>query len=49
MLKTRKIKVKSTENEEIIMAMPVTKTIIANIIIIIMMRMRLKIGNRKKI
>ena len=49
MLKTRKIKVKSTENEEIIIAMPVTKTIITKIIIIIMMRMRLKIGNRKKI
>ena len=40
MLKTRKIKVKSTENEEIIMAIAMTKTIITNIIIIIMMRMR---------
>ena len=38
MVKTRKIKVKSIENEEIIMAMTMTKTIITKIIIIIMMR-----------
>ena len=38
MVKTRKIKAKSIENEEIIMA-----------IIIIMMRMIIKIGNRKNI
>ena len=38
MIKTRKIKVKSIENEEIIMAMTMTKTIITKIIIIIMMR-----------
>ena len=49
MVKTRKIKVKSTENEEIIMAMKMTKTIITKIIIIIMMGMRIKIGNRIKI
>ena len=41
MVKTRKIKVKSIENEEIIMTM--AKTIITKIIII-MMRMRIKIG-----
>ena len=48
MVKTRKIKFKSIENEEIIMAMTMTKTIITKIIII-MMRMRIKIGNRIKI
>ena len=47
MVKTRKIKVKSIENEEIIMTM--TKTIITKIIITIMMRMRIKIGNCIKI
>ena len=41
MIKTRKIKVKSIENEEIIMTMIMTKTIIKKIII--------KIGNRIKI
>ena len=45
MVKTRKIKVKSIENEEIIMRMVMTKTIITKIIIKIMMRMRIKIGN----
>ena len=49
MVKTRKIKVKSIENEEIIMAMTITKTIITNTIIAIMMRMRIKIGNQVKI
>ena len=49
MVKTRKIKVKSIENEEIIMTMIMTKTIITQIIIIIMVRMRIKIGNRIKI
>ena len=49
MVKTRKIKVKSIENEEIIMAMTMTKTIITKIIITIMIRMRIKIGNRIKI
>ena len=49
MLKTRKIKVKSIENEEIIMAMTMAKTIITKMIITIMMRMRIKIGNRIKI
>ena len=49
MVKTRKIKVKSIENEEIMMAMKMTKTIITKIIIIIMMRMTIIIGNRIKI
>ena len=49
MVKTRKIKVKSIENEEIIMAMTMTKTIITKIIIKIMMRMRIQICNRIKI
>ena len=49
MVKTRKIKVKSIENEELIMAMTMTKTIITKIIITIMVRMRIKIGNRIKI
>ena len=44
MVKTRKIKVKSTENEEIIMAMKMTKTIITKIMTIILMRIRIKIG-----
>ena len=48
MVKTRKIKVKSIENEEIIMAMTMAKTIITKMIITIMMRMRIKIGNRIK-
>ena len=43
MVKTRKIKVKSIENEEIIMAMTMIKTIITKIITTIMMRMRIKI------
>ena len=48
--KTRLIKVKSIEDEEIIMA--VTKIIITTVrmkIIIIMMIMRIKIGNQMKI
>ena len=49
MVKTRKIKVKSIKNEEIIMTMTMTKTIITKIIITIMMRMRIIIGNRIKI
>ena len=49
MVKTRKIKVKSIENEEIIMAMAMIKTIITKIIITIMIRMGIKIGNRIKI
>ena len=36
MIKTRKIKVKSIENEEIIMAMTMTKTIIRKIFIMTM-------------
>ena len=49
MKKTRPTKVKSIENEEIIMAMIMTKTVITKIIIAIMMRMRIKIYNRIKI
>ena len=49
MVKTRKIKVKSIENEEVIMTTTMTKTIITKIIITIMMRMGIKIGNRIKI
>ena len=49
MVKTRKIKVKSIENEEIITIMTITKTMRTKIIITIMMRMRMKIGNRIKI
>ena len=49
MLKTRKIKVKSIENEEIIMGMTMAKTIITKTIITIMLRMRIKIGNRIEI
>ena len=49
MVKTRKIKVKSIGNEEIIMIMAMTKTIITKIVIAIMMRIRIKIGNRIKI
>ena len=48
-VKTRKIKVKSLEYEEIIMATSMTKTIATKIIIIIMMRMRRKIGNHIKV
>ena len=47
MVKTRKIKVKSIKNEEIIMTM--TKTIITKIILTIMLRMRIKIGTCIKI
>ena len=49
MVKTTKIKVKIIENEEIIITMAITKTIITKIIITIMMRMRIKIDNRIKI
>ena len=49
MLKTRKIKVKSIENEEIMMTVRMTKKVITKIIITIMMRMKIKIGNRIKI
>ena len=47
--KPSKIKVKSIENEEIIMTMAMTKTVITKIIITIMMRMGIKICNRIKI
>ena len=49
MLKIRIIKVKSIENEEIIIAIAMTKTIITvimKIIAIIMKAIRIKIGNR---
>ena len=49
MVKTRKIEVKSIENEEIIMPMIMIKKIITKITITIMMIMRIKIGNRIKI
>ena len=48
MIKTRKIKVKSIENEEMIIAMTMTKIIITKIIVTIMMKMRIKNGNRIK-
>ena len=49
--KTRLIKVKSVEDEEIIMAMAkiIITTVRMKIIIIIMMIMRIKIGNQMKI
>ena len=49
MVKIRKIRIKSVENEEIIMTVTMTKTIITKIIRTIMIRMRIKIGNRIKI
>ena len=49
MLKTRKTKVKGIENEEVIMAIAMTKTVIKKITIIIMMRMRINVCNRIKI
>ena len=49
MVKTRKTKFKSIANEELIMPMTMKKTIITKIFIIIMMRMRINIGNRIKI
>ena len=50
MLKTGMIKVKSIENEEMIIAIAMTKTIITaimGIITIIMKTVRIKIGNLK--
>ena len=53
MIKTNIIKVKSIETEELIIAMTMTKIIITTaimeIIIIKMMKMSIKIGNRIKI
>ena len=49
MIKTRKIRVKSIENEKIIMAMTMTKTIITKIIILIIIIIRIKFGNPIKI
>ena len=48
MIKTKKIKAKRIENDEIIMAMTMTKTIITKVIIITKMRMNIRIGNRIK-
>ena len=45
MVKTKKIEVKSIGNEEIIMAITITKTIITEIIIVMV---KIKIGNRIK-
>ena len=49
MIRTRKIKVKSIENEEIITAMAMAKTIITKIIILIIIIIRIKFGNPIKI
>ena len=49
MIKTRKIKVKSIENEEIIMYVTMKNTIVTKIIILIMIIMRIKFGNPIKI
>ena len=49
MIKTRKIKVKNIENEEIIMPMTMAKTIITKIIILIIIIIRIKFGNPIKI
>ena len=53
MIKTRLIKVKSIENEEIIVAMTMTKMIITavimKIIMIIIIIMRIEIGNQTKL
>ena len=49
MIKTRKIKVKSIENEEIIMAVTMTKTIITKIILLTIIIVRIKFGNPIKI
>ena len=49
MIKTRKIKVKSIENEEIIMVVTMAKTIITKIIVLIIIIIRIKFGNPIKI
>ena len=49
MITTRKIIVISIENEEIIMAMTMTKIIITKIIILIIIIIRIKFGNPIKI
>ena len=49
MIKTRKTKVKSIENEELLFAITMIKTMIKKIIIIIMMIMRIKIVSLTKI
>ena len=49
MIKSRKIIVKSVENEEILTEMTMTKTIITKIIILIIIIIRIKFGNPIKI
>ena len=49
MIKTRKIKVKTIENKEIIIAVTMTKIIITKKVIIIIMIMKIKFGKRIKI
>ena len=49
MIKTRKIKVRSIENEEIIMTMAMTRKVMTKIIILIIMVMTIKFGNPIKI
>ena len=49
MIKTRKIKVKSIEHEEIIIAMTLTKTIITKIIILIIIKIIIKLSDPIKI
>ena len=49
MTTTSKTKVKSIENEEIVMAMTLAKIITTKIMIIIMVILRIKIGNYMKI
>ena len=49
MIKTKSLKLKSTENKEIIMAMTMTNAIITKIIMLITMIMRIKFGNPIKI
>ena len=49
MVKNRKMKFKSIENEGILMAMTMAKTITAKKIITIKMRMWIKIGDRIEI
>ena len=49
MIKTRKIKVKTIENKEIIIAVTMTKIIITKKVIIIIMMMKIKFGKRIKI
>ena len=49
MIKTRKLKDKSIESEDIIMAITMNKTIMTKIIILIIIIIRIKFGNPIKI